>query len=251
MYKNISIILCIIFTLTSCASVSDDTPVKYTDTIFEEVIPLPHQSSVKISGENRLPTKYDKNDHSENELRIIKRSDTAAVTALKTLSFLLGSSATGFSKSELAGSVLDPILENPTLPYMQKTLPIWIKTHIAPHITQSNRSFKPITITPERFYLVYEKLGGMDDNYILFQNFKLVKYDDYGQDRLSFECSKTGVSKPLTEWQENHYAQVKLTMNQYLDDCMTDLTKQKDELIQSFLPNADTNESTISSQEQP
>lgn len=188
--------------------------------IYNDTVPT-STGNVKVIGRNKVEFA---NDTTEPNLMIIKKSDTAKVTSLKIVSSILLGGENSFKKNDLKGNLLNPMLANPTLEYARPLITNWVSRN-ATKYGLPNKPLTTVTYEPNRFYLVYEKLGS-GANYQLFNGLTLRIQNTWEPEKTYvYPCEKTSNARPLTDWQANNYAVVKATVQQNIASCLADLDK--------------------------
>ncbi len=201
--------------------------------LFTSSKELPKLREMQIEANNVKVYYRDKADVAQ-QLRLIKRSDTAKVVGLQTISFILGSSSAGFSKEDLKGNEIEDIqdktiLENP-MPLIQQN----VQTHIA-LLTESRPALKEknyiaaIFLEPStpRWSLIYD---GSDKNvekgYSL--NFGTRMTRDISESIVknkrethtaSVYCNYKSTPLSLSDWQADDYANIVKYKNQAIEQC--------------------------------
>lgn len=167
----------------------------------------------------------------EKELVIVKRGDTAKVTALKTAQFFASifvpaAPTTVFTKDELKGVVLEPKHPNKSFDYAKPLMMQWVTAN-ATKFAPNAKPIDKIIVEPRRFYLVYENLVGKEMYYLTNELNVLLYNSKLTDEAYHHQCKKTSAVSDLEEWQANNYAKVDETLHAHIKACVADLTEKQ------------------------
>ena len=195
---------------------------------------------------NNIKVYYPSETDVAAELRLIKRSDTAKVVGLQTISFILGGSSAGFSKEDLKGNeIVDiqdkSIVQNP-MPLILENIKAYIDLQAESRpLLKEKKYISLIYLQPSipRWSLIYD---GSDKNvekgYSL--NFGTRMTRDISEsivknkretDTASVYCNYKSTPLSLSDWQANDYANVAKYKSLAIEQCSQKFLQEIDQFL--------------------
>lgn len=206
-------------------------------TIYNETIPTA-QGNVQLVGRS-CKKATDICAHSEDYLTLVENKSAkkagAAIALGVVATLVTGVPVTdrlGFRKDELKGTELKPQFPNRALDYAKPVLESWIKTS-ASEFAPATKPIQRVTVQPQRFYLVYDKLTG-EKTYQLRNSLNIGLQNADFSSEYWFHCDEQSSPNLLSQWQANDYSAVKAALQNNVQSCITKLTAEKSKIYNNF-----------------
>lgn len=210
------------------------------------VVPIQNKEPT-LSATDSVLNFYGK-DEAFKELKVTTTSRTKTLVAATTLNFILGGTATGFSKDEVIGETISDVVDSNRIKSPAYDIHEQIKAQLE-SMAEENPQLKgknywtPIVLKPTvpLWNLVYENLSHNDDKYRLHFGLKIsrerfsVEKTLFGPQDVSSQidevCSYKSDVYLLDEWKANDYQKVATLKPQIIQKCLETFTPMLPELV--------------------